>query len=304
MHWEWVSGSQPAESSVTGSGEQGEIAFSVQAQGMAQLLVNVDVEVKRTTEALSNWQAKTWGKLKAAYDKLATQQTEQVKQAKFNASLGTAGRNPAANMIIMRNEVKKMCIETMTDQHFDGFGAIDSVPVDAVEEGQPQLHISQANLTSAWWQGPWVRFFEQAFEWDEMTWITYPYFWGRKARWFAKIDYRDDDPEFERFMQAGYARANVPVRLGFEDALDHFLTFGTPWTGGSLGGLSSPPFLPLATEIQESLGKKSVDPEPYPTPTWIVKVPTQLIKLRKDDDVPKWTKKDGQWVEEEDVPRP
>ena len=149
-----------------------------------------------------------------------------------------------------------------------------------------------------------MRFFEQAFEWDQMTWITYPYFWRRKARWFAKVDYRDDDPEFERFLRAGYARANVPVRPGFETALDHFLTHGAPWAGAGLGGLSSPPFLPLAREIQESLGKKSEAPDPHPVEPWLVKVPTQLIKLRKDDETPKWTKKDGEWVEDEDKPRP
>ena len=276
---------------MTLSGEQGQISFTVQATGMAQVSVNVDVELTRTPEALANWQAKTWGKLRAAYDKLSTQQTADIKQAKFNASLGTAGRNPAENMATMRQEVKKICIEVMTDQHFGGFGAIQSVPVSDDAKAPP---VSQADLTRTWWQGPWVCFFEQAFEWDEMTWITYPYFWGRKAKWFARVDYRDDDSEFERFMRAGFTRANVPVRPGFEAALDHFLTYGAPWgSEGGLGGLTSPPFVPLALEIQESLGKKSVDPEPYPSAPWTVKVPTQLIKLRKDDDVPRWTKKDG-----------
>jgi hypothetical protein len=25
-------------------------------------------------------------------------------------------------------------------------------------------------------EGPYVRFFEHAFEWEHMTWVTYPYF--------------------------------------------------------------------------------------------------------------------------------
>jgi hypothetical protein len=37
------------------------------------------------------------------------------------------------------------------------------------------------DLFEAEGEGPYVRFFEQAFEWEHMTWVTYPYFWVARA---------------------------------------------------------------------------------------------------------------------------
>jgi hypothetical protein len=199
----------------------------------------------------------------------------------------------------MRNEMKKNCISIMTDAHFDDLGAIQPSATLALPG---KLLMSEIDLYKARLQGPFVRFFEEAFEWEEMTWILYPYFWGRKDHWYRRVDYEDSDPEFEKFVQSGFARANVPIRPGFEGALEHYLATGKVWNGGALPGISSDLFLPLSMEIQESLGKKSEQPVKYGEP-WLVKVPTNLVKLRHDDNVPAW-KKDtvtGDWVEAEDT---
>jgi hypothetical protein len=109
----------------------------------------------------------------------------------------------------VRAELKKNCISILTDQHYDAFDAIDTVA------GLPEINIYQAEA-----EGAYVRFFEQAFEWEEMTWLTYPYFWGRKSQWPARIAFSDPDPAFEDFLKAGFCRAVAPVRPGFETAVD------------------------------------------------------------------------------------
>lgn len=110
----------------------------------------------------------------------------------------------------MRNELKKNCISILTDQHYDLFSAIDTT-----SSGLPQIDIYQNEA-----EGSYVRFFEEAFEWEEMTWLTYPYFWGRTSQWPERIAFSDPDPVFEDFLKAGYCRAVAPVRPGFETALD------------------------------------------------------------------------------------
>ena len=112
----------------------------------------------------------------------------------------------------MRTEVKKNCISILTDQHFDSFGAIDT---------SSTCPPSDSTMNAS--QGPYVRFFEQAFEWEEMTWLTYPYYWGRKALWADRltgVSISESDPVFQDFLQAGYCRAVAPVRPGFETAVD------------------------------------------------------------------------------------
>ena len=277
-----------------GNQEQNEVAFSVTAQSMSQFSVNVELLLQRTDEAYTNWQNETWAKLRAAHDKLVDEQKTATQQAAFNATIAISGTNPADNLVVMNTEIKKACIEIMTDQHFNKFGAIGPSSIISAGTG---TQIDELDIDRAWIEGPYVRFFEEAFEWEEMTWLSYPYFWGRKSTWLNKIEYEDPDPLFQQFMRAGYARANLPVRPGFEGALDHYLSTGQPWDGGPLPGISSPLFLPLATEIQERLGKSSEEPFKYPGGPWEVIVPTSLVKLRKDDETPVWTKVGDKWEE-------
>jgi hypothetical protein len=175
----------------------------------------------------------------------------------------------------------------ITDQHFDLFDAIDP---------SPYTGLPQSDLFEAAGEGPYVRFFEQAFEWEHMTWVTYPYFWGRKSEWDQRIAYDDPDPAFADFLRAGSARVTVPARPGFESAIDHFLTFGEIWNGGPLPTVSNPLYLPIADELAARLGRPEREvPQGDP---WTVRVPTELVKLRPDDKLPTWTKNAaGAWVE-------
>ncbi len=274
---------------------------------MDNFCVTIELLLERTEEALTIWQNKTWAKIRAAADRLIADQAAAIDKAKYNATFDSAaanfaGRNPNKNKLLMREEIKKNCISLLTDSHFDEYGA---VAVSATKATPGPLSISEIDIDNAVKQGPIVRFFEQAFEWEEMTWTLYPYFWGRKSHWFRRIDYEDEgDPEFEKFIRAGFARANVPIRPGFEGALEHYLATGRVWGGGPLPGVSSALFLPLATEIQEELGRKEGELVRYGEP-WVVRVPTNLIRLRGDDRAPVWAKDGGtgEWVEQADVGR-
>ncbi|KAH7071782.1 hypothetical protein FB567DRAFT_612457 [Paraphoma chrysanthemicola] len=279
--------------------EQGEIPWSVTAAYMDNFAITIELFLERTDEAYHNWQNKSWAKLKSAADKLIADQQATIQKAKYNSAF--QGRNPDKNKIVMRNEMKKNCISIMMDSHFDEFGANNIIQPSRIKAVPGDLPMSEINIDMAWERGGFVRFFEEAFEWEEMTWMLYPYFWGRKDHWYRRVDYEDEDPEFEKFIQSGFARANVPVRPGFEGALEHFLATGKVWNGGPLPGLSSETFLPLATEIQESLGKKKDEPTKYGEP-WLVRVPTNLIKLRNDNKAPVWTKdvRTENWTETPD----
>ena len=55
-------------------------------------------------------------------------------------------------------------------------------------------------------EGRLIEFFEQAFEWEQITYLFYPYFWGRKANWIMLSNQSDPDPAFMQFLQGGAAR--------------------------------------------------------------------------------------------------
>lgn len=269
------------------SDEQGSIPVAIDTFRKSQVAVAVEVKCQRTDRALQKWRLETHAKLMTAYQARLAEYEEKLAQLELQAGVAIHGRNPAANQATISEELKKNCVSILTDQHFDLFDAINPAPAT----GLPQIDLFEADG-----EGPYVRFFEQAFEWEHMTWVTYPYFWGRKSEWDERLGYDDPDPAFADFLRAGYARVTVPARPGFETAIDHFLTFGEIWNGGPLPPVSNPLYLPIADELAARLGRPEHEvPQGDP---WTVRVPTELVHLRADDKLPTWVQNAaGEWVE-------
>ncbi|GGM77140.1 hypothetical protein GCM10012275_54730 [Longimycelium tulufanense] len=269
--------------------ERDSIPYALDTFHCSQVAVAIEVKTQRTSRAMDKWRLDTHAKLTEAHQRQVADYEEKLAQLELESGVAIRGRNPAANQALIRAELKKNCISIITDQHFDLFDAINTSPTN----GLPQIDVSEAEI-----EGSYVRFFEQAFEWEHMSWVTYPYFWGQKSQWDEAIGYADPDPLFEEFLKAGYCRVTVPARLGFEGAIDHFLTFGEIWNGGPLPPISSPLYLPIADELAERLDRPG-DEVPQGNP-WPVRVPTSLVKLRADDKLPRWKQNDdGEWVEED-----
>jgi hypothetical protein len=276
--WMWVT-------NLNGETESLPIGFITNE--VSDMAVAIEVKCQRTSRAFKKWQLETHGKIIDAYKTKLADYEEKLAAAEISAGVEIQGKNPALNLEIMKDELKKNCISILTDQHYSLFNSIESSSY-----GLPQINLYENEA-----EGPYVRFFEQAFEWEHITWLTYPYFWGRKSKWEEKIAYDDPDPLFNQFIKAGYCRAVVPVRPGFEGAVDHFMTFGETWNGGPLPAISNELYLPIADELAERLDQPG-DEIPQGDP-WEVRIPTNLVKLRSDDSLPKWQKDaNNNWIEQ------
>lgn len=266
--------------------ETGSVPMAMVTDRVGDVAIAVEVICEATDRAYDLWRAETHAKLINAYQaRLADYEAKMAElesEAPEEIESGPSTRNKA----LMIDEIKRACISVLTEQHFDKFDAIDQ---DAA--GLPQINFTEAGV-----EGSYVRFFEQAFEWENLSWVAYSYFWGRKSTWLDRIVIEDDDRDYEAFLKAGYIRVQIPIRPGFVDAVDHFRIFGDPWEGGSLPSISDDTYLPIAEEIAEKLGRPG-DEVPVGEP-WDVRVPTTLVKLRPDDSLPVWEKQsDGTWVE-------
>lgn len=267
--------------------ERDTIPFGLDTFHCSQVAIAIEVKCVRTDRAMEKWRLETHAKLETAHKAQVADYQEKLSALQLQAGVAIHGSNPATNLATMEAELKKNCITILTDQHFDLFDAI------AISSSN---NLPEMNIYEAAGEGPYVRFFEQAFEWEHMTYVTYPYFWGRKDQWDERIAYDDPDPVFADFLKAGYCRVSVPARSGFEGAIDHFMTFGETWNGGPLPTISSPLYLPIADEIAERLdrpGDEFAQGDP-----WMVRIPTNLVHLRPDDKLPKWQQNaQGEWVE-------
>lgn len=266
---------------------EGTIPVGVHAIYATSFAVTFQVNCQRTPQKLADWQLETWEAINAAFQDRVREYEAQLAAARAEAlGIEISGRNPGENRRIERTELKKSAIEMLTEQRFDHFGAVD----------QRMGLLPEIDFDEARAEGAFVKFFEHAFEWEHLTYLFYPYFWGEKSHWIERFLTDDTDPQFAEFLRAGSARVMLPVRLGFDIAVLHYLETGQIWNGlDEPPGVNDPLFVSLAQEIRERTG--DFDGETPVGESWEIRIPTSLVRLRSDDQLPAWIQQeDGSWV--------
>lgn len=255
------------------NGESGTLPVGVYTFEVAAAMLSVEVRCERTEEALLTWQLETYQKIVDAYNSLQAAYDAQVASVQ-NAQIGTfTDLPPDKKREIEREELKKGALVLLTDQHFADFGALTE---PAAPYDYPEIRPEEALA-----EGRYVQFFEQCFEWEQLAYFCYPYFWGRKDQWVENSTATDSDPVFEAFLQAGAARVVVPVRPRYEKLLAYYLTFGSIWGGGETPIVNDPLYVSVVDEITESQDVSLDDAVPYGE-SWTYALPTALIKIQDD----------------------
>lgn len=265
--------------------EVASVQFSMKTWHASAFALGVEIYCQRTTRNLDDWRLKTHAAILQGYQKLARDYEEKLAALQVQASQQILGRNPVENERLIHNEIKKGAISVFTAQQFDMFGAIINST-----QGYPQIDLSEAQA-----EGKYIRFFEQAFEWEQMMYFFYPYYWGRKGNWLKRALMQDVDPLFAEFIKAGSARVVISARPGFEKAVAHYFSTGQIWDGGDLPDITSPLYVNIIEEIRER-DKAPGDEVPQGDP-WEVHLPTTLVILRDQAGLPKWEKNaQGEWL--------
>jgi hypothetical protein len=266
------------------AGETGSVPVAWEVQQVETLAATIEVFCERTEQAFAAWQIKVHAAITQAYLAKVQAYQQAVAQAAAAAETVIAGRNPTFNARLVGMELRKQCLTLITAQQFDAFGALE---LSAEGYAQPNLSRTEAQM-------PYVRFFEQAFEWEHIVYFFYPYFWGWKPAWKNRMLLDDTDPDFADFLRAGAARVVFPVRPGFEAAVVHYLETGEIWSGGPPPDITGSLYVPIIQEIEQSTAAPGSE-VPVGDP-WEVHLPTTLVRIRPKDDLPEW-KKDGEnWV--------
>jgi hypothetical protein len=269
----------------------GSVPVSAVGYDIVKFALNVQGVCLRTDEAMAKWRLETFEKIQTAYQALQTAYDQKVAEAESAAGAGIMfeGQNPATNRLVEKNELKKLCITMMTGQHFNQFG---KKPGAMTEPSDDAAHPPEVDVYEALYEGPIIQFFEQAFEWEQMTYIYYPYFWGRKKNWARVTNLSDPDPLFQQFLTAGAARVLVPVPLAYAESVRYLLQnpHGETelrkkvWKGGESPTLDSDLYRSIAEELRNQTDDLAgAKPE---GPSWEFTLPTTLVWLQPDDKLP------------------
>ncbi|NGM84207.1 hypothetical protein G5B47_17480 [Paenibacillus sp. 7124] len=262
----------------------GSIPVSVAAYDVTSFGINVQGAYVRTKEHYDKWRIQTFEKIYTAYQALQAAYDQKVTEAEAATTENDIqGRNPAMNRVTEKTELKKLCITMMTGQHFQQFDAMSD------PENQPEQH-PEINVYEALNEGPIVQFFEQAFEWEQMTYLFYPYFWTRKKKWVSLNKISDPDPLFQQFLTAGHARVVVPVPMAYVDAVLYLLQSKETdlskkiWRGGERPTLDSDLYVSITEEMRNQTDDiAGAKPEGAP---WEFSLPTTLVWIQPDSSLP------------------
>ncbi|MBZ9605895.1 hypothetical protein [Phyllobacterium chamaecytisi] len=259
------------------------LSIHIFAHETANYSVHTKVTFQRQAEGLREWATSTYDTIAEAYSNVLLryqQEVETLKQKK-EAEKGLAfefGNPPSVNERIIRTELKKHCLAFIRNEHA---GLLNTAHTGGGSLYPPHFDIEDAKA-----DGAIIRFFEHAFEWDQIQYVFYPYFWARPGGWADRFRARNMDAELEDFLKAGYARVVVPVRVGFEAAVSYFMQEGRVWNDEGEPPIDHPLYKPIVDEIKELTGGDRGE-VPVGDP-WETHLPTTAVLVRKGHTLPEW----------------
>jgi len=284
--WVGVGGSWSATSTATGPGDMaggvlgdltGKIPVWVATDSVRGFTVGVEITCHLTAEAEEKWKNTVYQAAMASYNARKAAYEAAVRQAAADGDREYAfWRGPEAkNRMIEQRELKRQVLELLLGPSFPRTGA---APLGA----SANAPFTQIDLAVVARERARIEFLEQGFEWIHLVYTLYPYFWGRSSEWENMVFSEATDPEFENFMQAGYARVVLPVRRNFEQALLLFLATGIIWEGGQAPQVGDPLYVAAAQEMLDA--DRATESEASQIgESWEVRIPTNLVAL---DDAP------------------
>lgn len=223
--------------------------------------VSLEIKCQRTTEALQQWQQETFNAIITAYEEALEKYNEKV-----SANDGKDKTNPLFYRQIENIALRKNCISYLLNEKV--MGGINLYEGNTASTYKVLMKKNLDKYASL------VKFLEQAFEWDIMSYTFYPYYWANRSEWNNLYQFNEsDDALFRSFMQSGMARVVATVRPGFEAAVGWFLQTGKIWNGGETPVINDELYVSVLDEVLETEATEEGEP-------WITRVPTSLTILQ------------------------
>ena len=269
----------------------GSLQFASLVYGAA-FVVGWKVRCELTEEAYDAWRMRAWAAIKQASDAAHAAYEEALAAQAIGQGVHIEGRNPDQNKQIIRTELQRAAVKYLSE---DMGRLIVGGQVRTNELFDAADDTGDFDLDEARIEGMIVQFFEQAFEWHNMTWLLYPYFWAKASRQHAKLLSEDPDPAMREFYGAGAARVVVPVPVDYEDAVLNFFETNEIWGGGEPPLVDDPEYVSIAEELKQGRTnsfnspiyyESAGTPPPFIIDEWEEKLPTSLVKLQADDALP------------------
>jgi hypothetical protein len=258
---------------------QGPLPIEIGSQSVKAFTMTVEVNCLPTPQTIEQWQNDTYALIASAYISMLQAYNDEKAGMTIQQTNLVDAHSPAENARTIKQEIKRQIIASLLSTPTIAFGGRSAITWDATGQNFPSTDFSAA-VSSA----PEIQFIEQAFEWETMSYIFYPFYWAYYGRWpeLSLIDGNDQD--FADFLRAGSARVVLAARPGFEDQVNFYTQFGIMWGAGPMPAPNDPDYLSIADEIK---AQQQLPQDVTVIDAWQVRLPTTLIWLQNPDGLPK-----------------
>lgn len=247
------------------------ISYYVFGSGsILQFAVLLRMHWERTPLAEEIWRLDCFNKIMDRYAEQLKAHNEKLSAAAVGGAQTMSAMTDSQMRTIERNELKRSIVDIARFMRAGNGAVMSSI------YARPPL-IDRASLDEV---AAEVRFFEGAFEWDQMVYVFHPYFWSGDAKtWGGALFDMKGDETFSAFLNAGFATAVLPVRSGFEHSVAVY------WETGEISRARVAPsddtLLRMSAEVTQRSDLADdgfVEGEP-----WQYRVPTSLVILWDGD---------------------
>lgn len=255
----------------------GKVKVAVQGAGVTAAHLAVTLTCRRTDEAEFSWRQAVYDTLFDAWSAWQRTWDADRSRAAELAMLTSGGSSARVNQII-RDEIKRQVIAWLLGPApFAGMPGLR--PADTTDPSWRDIDYDAARATA-----PTIEFLEQAFEWGNLNFMLYPYYWAGRERWDELQQIQHPNPDLERFLKAGSARVVVPARPALAGAVQNWLIYQEPFFGRPLPVPGDPLFVSVAQEIRD-LTEPPTDGEP--SDSWEARIGTTLLWLDDTGQLPR-----------------
>lgn len=276
------------------------IAAAFNADNFTSIVGAITLNLELTEDARRDWAIEAYARVSARYEQLRLEYEQTIiqltsTQQAESTKLPEGSRLELQRMV--RFELQRSAIDIMRNAPVDFalMGEYDFSQADGSLSSHPTVDTDAVRTSE-----PEIRFLQQAFEWEHMVWVLYPYFWGRRQQWDRTVVQTHPDPDFAAFLNAGAARVQISVRPGFENAVKHYMETGEVYGGLGLPKIGDPNYVSFIDEQMTSLGGpgEEIAWPPDSPKEWTVLAPTPLVLARSvtKPQLPTWDPQTGEEV--------
>ncbi|UKB79457.1 hypothetical protein [Chryseobacterium sp. MEBOG07] len=246
-----------------------EFSFATGESPIMQGTLKLNLEL--TSESRNVWFQKTFKAIIDSYEKALAIYEQKIAEEKATG-IQIKGSNPGFYRQIENTVLRKNCISYMINRSANsthGYGMAGLTTGSTFMDYETDLSSNLDKYTA------FLKFMEQAFEWENLSYYLYPYYWANKTEWSKLYQSGDVDPLFRAFLQSGMARVVATVRPGFEDAVQFYMATGKIWSGGEVPVIGDKLYLSIVDEMKQPKGEKQGK-------AWITRLPTPLNILQAE----------------------